>query len=343
MVRTPPRGDTAAVTLLGMSLPPRLAALAAAQGGPFTTAQAFAAGYDERAIYRLIRSGSWVRLRRGVYAVRFVVPQDVEGRHLLQLRAVLLCLKNPVVASHVTSAVLHQIAMLDPDYSLVHITRDCAGSSRAEAGVHHHDAGLPGGQLTKVDSLLTTTAARTVLDIARGARFEAGLIATESALNKKLTTLAELREILAYCTDWPGARDASRVVAFASPYSESPGESVARIAIDAVGLPPPSQQVEIYDALGFIARSDFLWKEHHTAAEFDGRGKYVGDDPEVLYKEKRREDRLRAAGVEVFRIDWAECMGRSQSIRRKALAAFERAARSGSRPTLRIKERSDDE
>lgn len=328
-----------------MSLPPRLAAVAAAQGGPFTTAQAFAAGYDERAIYRLIRSGRWVRLRRGVYAERLVVPHDDEGRHLLQLRAVLLCLKNPVVASHVTSATLHQIAMLDPDYSLVHVTRDCAGSSRTEAGVYHHDAGLPGGQLTKVDSLLATTAARTVLDLARGERFEAGLIAAESALNKKLTTLAELREILAYCVDWPGARDASRVVSFASPYSESPGESVARIAFDVLGLPPPAQQVEIYDELGFIARSDFLWKGHRTVAEFDGRGKYVGDDidPEVLYKEKRREVRLRAAGIEVFRIDWAESIGRSKSIRRKALAAFERAARSGVRPTLRIKERSDDE
>jgi hypothetical protein len=284
-------------------------------------------------------------LRRGVYAERVVVPEDVEGRHLLQLRAVLLCLKNPVVASHVTSAVLHQIALLDPDYSLVHITRDCAGSSRTEAGVHHHDAGLPGGQLTKVDSLLTTTAARAALDIARDGRFEAGLIAAESALNKKLTTLAELREILAYCVDWPGARNASRVVAFASPYSESPGESISRIAFDVLGLPPPLQQVEIYDDLGFIARSDFLWKAQRTVGEFDGREKYVGDDvgPEVLYKEKRREDRLRAAGIEIFRIDWAECIGRSQSIRRKALAAFERAARSGVQPTLRIKARSDDE
>ena len=51
-----------------MPLPPKLAALAAAQAGPFTTAQALVAGYDERTIHRLIRSGSLVRLRRGIYA-----------------------------------------------------------------------------------------------------------------------------------------------------------------------------------------------------------------------------------------------------------------------------------
>jgi len=324
-----------------MLLPPKLAALAAAQAGPFTTAQAFSAGYDERTIYRLIRSGSWVRLRRGIYVERVVVPDDDEGRHVLALRAVLLCLKNPAIASHVTSATLHRIAMLDPNYSLVHITRDCAGSSRIEAGVHHHDAALPGGQLTKVDGLLVTAPARTVLDLARGARFEAGLIAAESALNKGLTTLTELREILDYCVDWPGSRDASRIVSFASRYSESPGESVARIAFDGLGLPAPSQQVEIYDRWGFIARCDFCWKEHRTVCEFDGRGKYA--DLKVLYDEKKREDRLREAGVEVFRIDWAESLARSKSIRRKALAAFERAALSGVQPTLRIKERPDDE
>src|SRR5450432_1348934 len=325
-------------------LTPKLAALAAAQGGPFTTAQAREAGYDAREIHRFLRAGVWIRVRRGVYAERMVVPDDLEGRHLLLLRAALLSLKPTVAASHVTGAALHQIALLNPDYSLVHITRDSAGSSRTEAGVCHHDAALPADHLTKIDGLVVTDAARTILDLARNDSFEAALVAAESALNKKLTTLAELRKILDYCVDWPGARQAGRVVSFASPYSESPGESVARIAFDYLGLPPPSQQVDIYDAMGFIGRSDFLWEEHHTVGEFDGRLKYVGDDvdDDVLYKEKRREDRLRDGGCEVFRIDWAESLARSPSIRRKALAAFARAARSVVRPALRFKHQPSD-
>jgi hypothetical protein len=320
-----------------MTLPPKLAAVAAAQGGPFTTAQALSAGFDQREIYRLRRSGAWVRLRRGVYAERIVVPDDEIGRHILQLRAVLLTLQHQSAASHVTSAALHRFSLLDPDLSHVHITREDCGSSRTEAGVCHHDASLPPSHLTKVGDVVTTTAARAVLDIARASSLAAGLVAAESALQLGLTSRAELREVLEHCIDWPGARDASRVVSFASTLSESAGESLARLAFDLHGLPTPLQQVEVYDDDGFIARLDFYWDEQHTAGEFDGRLKYASADPDVLYKEKLREDRLRDAGVEVFRFGWADAQTASPSIRRKALDAFARAAQRTSRPSLRIK------
>ena len=329
---------------VALSLPPQLAAVAAAQGGPFTTAQALTAGFDEREIYRLMKSGIWVRLRRGVYAERAVVPDDETSRHVLQLRAVLLTLHHQAAASHVTSAALHKFSLLDPEFSQVHITREGCGSSRTEAGVCHHDASLPAGQLTQIGDLVTTTAARAVLDIARGSSLAAGLVAAESALQFGLTTRAELRQLLQYCVDWPGARDASRVVSFASTFSESAGESLARLAFDFLGLPTPLQQVEIYDDAGFVARLDFLWDEEHTAGEFDGRLKYSSADPDVLYREKLREDRLRDVGIEVFRFGWADAYTRAPSIRRKALDAFARAAHRTSRPSLRIKKpRSDDD
>ena len=321
-----------------MLIAPKLAALAAAQGGPFTTAQARAVGYDPREIHRLLRSRQWTALRRGVYAETTLIPSDAAARHVLQLRGVLLCLTNHAAASHVTSAALHQINLLTPDFSLVNITREGAGSSRTEAGVRHHDASLPAGHLTKIDDILTTSAARTIVDFARVAGFESALVATESALNLGLVTLAELREVLEYCVDWPGARNAGRVVSFASPYSETPGETLGRIAFDVLGLPQPSQQTWIYDARGLIARVDYWWEQYRTVGEFDGRVKYVGagvaDD--TLLKEKKREDRLRDAGAEVFRFDWAEAWAKSPSIRWKAEAAFDRAVHSTVRPALRF-------
>jgi putative AbiEi antitoxin of type IV toxin-antitoxin system len=314
--------------MLGMTLAPGLAALAAAQGGVFTTAQALAAGYNGDEIGRLRRSGSWVRLRRGVYAERSAIPDGAAARHLLQLRAALLTLSGPAAASHVTAAAMHGLALLDPDFSLVHITRNGVGSSRTEADVRHHDASLPLAHLTKLDGVLTTSAARTVVDLARVATYQAALVATESALNRELTTLRELRDVMESCKDWPGARDAGRVVAFASPYSESAGETLGRIAFDELGVPPPRQQVLIYDRLGLIARCDYFFEGRHTVGEFDGRLKYVGENAEddALYKEKLREDRLREAGLEVFRIGYAESLAKKPSVRRKALAAFERAA-----------------
>jgi len=56
--------------------------------------------------------------------------------------------------------------------------------------------------------MLATSATRTVIDLAGRTSFEAALVAAESALNKGLTTLAELDEVLGYCVDWPGPRNA---------------------------------------------------------------------------------------------------------------------------------------
>ncbi|HEX7107593.1 MAG TPA: type IV toxin-antitoxin system AbiEi family antitoxin domain-containing protein [Acidothermaceae bacterium] len=322
-------GDIAATArMLDVQLAPKLVAVAARQGGVFKAEQALATGYTRNEIARLQRSGEWVRLRRGVYVERSALPDDDVGRHLLALRGALLALGGCVAASHVTGAVLHGVAMLDPDLSLVHVTRDGGGSSRTAGGIRYHDAALPPGQLAKVDGILTTNAARTVVDLARKLPFDAALVAAESALNLQLTTLAELDDVLAFCVDWPGARRAGRVVAFASPYSESPGETLGRIAFDALGVPQPHQQVYIFDEHGFIARCDYFWEQHHTVGEFDGKLKYVGAkarDNAVLL-EKKREDRLRTAGLEVCRFEWGESRNRSESVRHKAFSAFDRAA-----------------
>jgi hypothetical protein len=75
----------------------------------------------------------------------------------------------------------------------------------------------------------------------------------------------------------------------------------------ASGLPRPELQVEIYDAAGFIGRADAWYEDAAVAIEFDGKVKYT--DPryasspgEVLWEEKRREDRMRAVGIRVVRV-----------------------------------------
>ncbi len=311
-----------------MPLTPRLACVAAAHAGLFTAAQAIAAGYNSDEVGRLRRSGEWAQVRRGVYIERSSMPTDPTARHLLLLRAALLMLSGTAAASHATAALLHGVAQLDPNLAVIHISQDGSGCAHTAGNVRYHESSLPANHLTKVDGVLATNAARTVVDLARKLPFDAALVAAESALNLKLTTLAELDAVLAYCVDWPGARKAGRVVAFASPYSESPGETLGRIAFDALGVPQPHQQVYIFDEHGFIGRCDYFWELYHTVGEFDGKLKYVGakarDDAVLL--EKKREDRLRTAGLEVCRFDWAESRNRSESVRHKAFSAFDRAA-----------------
>ena len=233
-----------------MSLPPSLAIHAAAQGGAFTTAQALSAGYDEREISALLRTRRWTRLRRGVFAESTLISDDDAKLARLALRALELRTTRRFVASHETAAVLHNLTLLRPDTDLIHVTRPSRGGGRVEAGVRWHSGALPGDHVTRRVDLDCTTVARTVVDIARETDFRNGLVVAESALNRKLVTLEELRRVHQFCSDWPGARTAGRVVSFASPLSESPGETLSRMAFADQGLPDPKQQRYIYDALG---------------------------------------------------------------------------------------------
>jgi hypothetical protein len=62
----------------------------------------------------------------------------------------------------------------------------------------------------------------------------------------------------------------------------------------------------------FVGQVDFGWPDLRTVGEFDGRAKYgtlarTGQDPaEVLYREKLREDELRAEDLAVVRWGWPD-------------------------------------
>lgn len=310
-------------------LDPRLAAVAASQHGLFTVAQALSAGYSEREIKLHSRYGDWSRLRRGVYIERQLLPIDDISLHVLNARAALFRVTDGAVASHVTAAAIHGFALLEPDLSTVHITRIGLGSSRTEAGVHHHAVRVPPGKTLNLDDIAVTDAAWTVVDAARESSVEQGLVLAESALWREDTTPAILRDVLFTCRDWPGSRTAGRVVSFASTGSESPGESLARLAFERLGLPQPRQQATVRDARGLIGHVDFLWDEFGTIGEFDGRLKYEIAPPAVLYAEKLREDRLREAGFEVVRFGWKDVRGGVEELGRRVRAAFARSASRG--------------
>ena len=64
-----------------------------------------AEGWHDRAIAAMVRSGTWIRPRRGAYADRSAFEQlDDAGRHVVQTRAVVTQADTDVIVSH-TSAV----------------------------------------------------------------------------------------------------------------------------------------------------------------------------------------------------------------------------------------------
>lgn len=306
--------------------------------GSLLRREALELGIDDREIERLLRARAWIRIRRGAYALR---PQWLgltpEQRHLVTARAVLRSLDEPAVLGHVSAAIALGLPVWGADLSTVHVIRDGRHGARVEAGVAHHVAELPSEHVTRVGGIEVTTASRTVVDHARSCGFEPAVVTADAALHARLTTRSELRETLFWMSDWPGARAAGRVVAFADGRAESVGESRGRVFCLVNGLPIPELQVEIRDDDGvLVARVDFLFDEQRTVGEFDGKVKYRADTAgvspeEVVWLEKRREDSIRGLGWECVRLVWGD-YDTPALTRRRFLDAFARGTVHGRRP-----------
>jgi hypothetical protein len=172
--------------------------------------------------------------------------------------AVLLQLKVPAVPSHVSAAVLQDLAEWNVDLSVVHITRADLHAARLEAGVMHHAARLPEEDVCLIGDIPVTGPARTAVDIARMVQFEQAVVTADSALARMDNDHDRLLQTLERMRTWRGARGAGRVVAFADGAAESVGESRARVQFERIGLPRPRLQVEILGSDGEVYRPDFL-------------------------------------------------------------------------------------
>jgi hypothetical protein len=306
----------------------------AKRGGVALRSDLLAAGYDDRDLRTMLRRGAWVRIRRGAYVEAAVwEAMDDEGRHLLLCRAVQAVLAPPAVLSHVSAAVALGLPVWGVDLAVVHVTRPERGQGRHEAGVVHHVAALPADHVLVADGLRVTAPARTVLDLARAAGFEPGVVTADAALHRSLVSKQQLLELHLACGDWPGSRVAGRVVDFADRLAESVGESRTRVLFLAEGLPKPRLQVRIFRGPLLLGRVDLYVDEALSVVEFDGRLKYridPGDDPGkaagVLWAEKLREDDIRGEGHEFARVTWPD-LDRPAATAQRLRVVFDRGRR----------------
>lgn len=93
------------------------------------------------------------------------------------------------------------------------------------------------------------------------------------------------------------------------------------------GFSPLLLEVPLHDADGFIRRVDAVLWDEHVVLEVDGKVKH--DSREVLWRENRREDRLREAGWEVVRLTWDDLLHHPERTAARIRAACARAAARG--------------
>ena len=286
-------------------------------GDIFSRAEALQLGESDRSLLAALRSKLIVRLRRGWYvnAAAYARHDDV-GKHLLLARAVLADQRGRTALTGISAAALHGFALYGHDLGTVHIVRLDGGASRNQAAVNHHrvshdierDIGLYGG-------ILATSPARTVWEVACRSTREGGTVTADSALHQDPGLIESVRDMAACFASVPGSRVARLALRLADPRAESPGESLARVAFQRHGIPAPELQYRVLDVNGvLIGVADFYWEDYRHLGEFDGKVKYesmLRDGETVadcVFREKRREDAMRAGFRGMTRFTWSEIM-----------------------------------
>jgi hypothetical protein len=288
--------------------------------GFVTRPQILACGFHDDNIADLLRLGALETLGPGLYA-----PPDpertAEQHHALRCRATWTRFRGRVAFTHQSAAVLHGLPVWDVDLTHLHVTRLDGGRGRVQAHVQHHVGQIPPDEIVELDDgILVATLARTAWDVATTASAESTLVTVDAALHRSAVTFDELREVAGRYAAWRQSRHAKVALSHADPRSESPAESRTRWAFHVHGIPAPEPQFIVRDAFGqVVGRSDFGWEEYRHLAEVDGRVKYTASDDEsagqTVFREKKREDRMRAPGYGMSRFVVADLEPRIVRVR----------------------------
>ena len=261
------------------------------------------------------------RVRRGVlYPTAEWVELTPADRYLALVHATVLVCGDDLLLSHHSAAAVWGLPILGPWPARVHVTNDRAGGSTGLVRRHRLDEAPEG---VWRDGAWVTPVARTVVDLARCVPLACGVTVADAALARRLCTAADLQGGAATLAPRSrGRARASLILDLADGRSESPGESLSRVRMFEYRLPRPQLQATVHDEDGFVGRCDFEWDDRHAVGEFDGRVKYgrdIHDRPEeaaeALWREKRREDRLRRVRSGVARWTWADALDGRRLVR----------------------------
>jgi predicted transcriptional regulator of viral defense system len=306
----------------------RMRRVARGQGGVITAAQCGRLGAGSSTVRRLLSSGDWYRVRRGVYGDPWFRQADPTG-HLHRCAAVLAGLgAGAGVVSHTSAARLLGLPQPPRVDQRISITRrppaPTNGPRSGPAGVLAVPlARYDEADVVHVDGVPVLAGARLVLDCCATMPPDSALAVADAALARRLTSVEQLQDELRRHRGRAGVKPARIVVERADPGAASWFESISRWWLLEAGLPRPQLQVGFTDDTDEVrARVDLWFAGQRTVGEADGAGKYA--EPGALFAEKQREDWLRDSHrVEVVR--WVPREMRTSSGRQLVVARFRRA------------------
>lgn len=244
--------------------------------------------------------GRLYRIFRGAYAVGH---RNV-GRSGWMLAAVFACGDRAVV-SHGSAAEL--LGLWDAKPTLVHVIGPNQAGRKID-GIRLHRVSLPGsGEVTRVDGIPCTNAARTLVDLA-------GSVGTRS-LRRLVEQAAVLQRLDIAGVDRALARSrrrgAPQLRAILDDWRSLEGSSVLRsvfearllAALLAAGLPHPQCNVTLRID-GRSLEVDLLWREQRVVVEADGKRTHATSA--AFQRDRWRDQILASAGYRTARVTWSQ-------------------------------------
>jgi very-short-patch-repair endonuclease len=278
-----------------MSPDEAIAKVAAKQHGVCVRAQALRAGITPDMIRTRTSTGRWHVPFEGVYVVAGA-PPTWEQRTI----AAVFAYGAEAAASHVTAA--HLLGMHEEPPSVTHVSLGRNQKRRRRPGVVPHQATLGRGDVRLVHGIRTTTANRTLVDVAGILSFRGLEAVLDDAIQLGLTTLPRLARYIVdrNLTHNKGAADLRRLINDRSEGAMHKAlERMFRRKLEATDLPKAKRQLP----LGRY-KIDFAWPDHGVAVELDGLGGHFS--AERSRYGKRRDRYLLRHGMRPVHFSWED-------------------------------------
>jgi very-short-patch-repair endonuclease/predicted transcriptional regulator of viral defense system len=280
----------------------RVLALVVRQHGVVSRRQLIKAGMTSEGIRWRIQSGRFAPVHQGVYRVG---PLELPLAN--EIAAVLACGPSAVL-SHGSAAVPWELSRGDGLANRVHVS--VIGAHRGRLGVRIHRVHhLPANEITTFEGIPITTPARTILDLAG----EVGLGELErmvaGALNRRIASVRELRDLVARHPTRRGAGRLQRLCDADSGPALTRSEA-ERLFLDLVrraGLPLPTVNARLAGL-----EVDFFWPAHRLIVEVDGFAFHASRSS--FESDRRRDAKLVGDGFRVMRVTWRQIVERPELV-----------------------------
>jgi hypothetical protein len=255
---------------------------------PFIGTEARAAG----AVSRRALASQHAQIYRNVY-----LPHDVELTPVRRAVAAWLWARREATLAGLSAAAIHGSLWIDPASPAELIRTEACSAD----GIVVHRSRLCDEEVTTIDGMPVTTAARTAFDLGRRDKLTTAIMRVDALAHATGLKPVDVGCIAERHRGARGIVQLRRVVDLMDGGAESPQETRTRLLLIAAGFPRPQTQIVVCDEFGrFVGRIDMGFTQWKVGIEYDGPQHWT--NPDIQAHDIDRLAELAAQGWTIIRV-----------------------------------------